>query len=211
MFGYIFYSKKCKFCYELMKLMENYGVNKIFQYECVDTLSIEQITQLQINQVPTIILMPNNGANQTILEGKQAFEWVKQFIINRRQVTIQNAETTRKLIQKNDMTNKLKNNLYDYCPEEQTGISDSYALCREDINIPFPKEFSSSASNDTIITVPIGDIKLYKQKESIGKVYGDVTKIISHAEESRKKQDIEISTAVTQSAVATIQENMYAK
>ena len=208
MLGYVFYSKQCNFCYVLMKLMESHGINKMFKYECIDEWNPEQLTKFQLNTVPTLILGSNDGMAQKILEGKDAFEWVKQFLINRRQVAINSAEITRKVIQKNDIQNKLKNNLYDYCPEEQTGISDSYALCREDINIPFAKEFVQYGCNDKIMTIPIGDMKSYKQKESIGKVYGDVSKVISQIEESRKKQDAEISTVVTKSAIPTIQENI---
>jgi hypothetical protein len=208
MFGCVYFSKKCNYCYDLMKLMENHGLTNFFKYESIDGMDPVQLTQLQLSEVPTLALIRNNNGKKQveIKEGKAAFEWVKQYLIDRREMAKKNAETSRKLIQSDNIKNSLKEGLYDYCPGEQEGISDSYALCREDVDMALPKSFvNHDLSGQSIMTIPIGDIKNYKKKESIDAIYGkDTKKLISQLEDTRKKQDQQLHSVVEQNMISTV-------
>ena len=219
MIGYVYYSTKCKFCYDLMKLMENHGLNQLFKFESVDGWDVAQFTQLQIRETPTLaIITMNNGKKQMIVyEGKKAFEWVKQFLINKRDSAIKNAEASRKLIQSENTKSRLNEGLFEFCPNEQNGISDSYALCNENIDIALPKSFLSydssnifkDAAGESIMTVPIGNMNNYKRKEGLQAIYGsDTRKLISQLEDTRKKQDQHIQNIVEQGALSKIVNNV---
>ena len=131
LYGYLFYSNYDDkgFCKSLITLLERHELNKIFKYELVDNMSPEQLTRLQLQSVPTLLVISDNGQQkqQFVYEGNAAFKWVENFLLGRRQCLLKDAENSRKLIQNNNAKDKLTHKLYEYCPEEHTGVSDAYA------------------------------------------------------------------------------------
>lgn len=216
LFGYFYYSKQCDFCYNLMKLMENHGIFQHFKCECVDDIDITELTKRQISSVPTLVLISNNNGKQQVMmhEKDQAFNWIKQFLQARRQSAIKDAEAGRKLIQSDNTKSLLKDGLFEYCPDEHNGISDSYAIFREDVDMALPKTFvqydqKNLMAEERIMTVPVGDMKTYKQKESIGALYGnDTKKLISQMEDMRKRQDSDFKSVMEQKTVAAVVNNV---
>jgi hypothetical protein len=212
MYGYLYYSIKCDYSRNIMKLMENHGLNKMFEYRCVDNMSLEEITQLQLNITPTLVMTNPNGKLQ-IYESEDAFVFIKNFLCSRRESLIKQAEATRKLIQSNNTKNNLKENLYGYCPDEQNGISDNYSTWNNDFNkdvtMALPKTFTQYNPNDTrgdsIMTIPIGNVKDYKAKESLEAVYGkDIKSVLAKMENDRKEQDKELAGQMEQNRFNTV-------
>jgi hypothetical protein len=207
LYGYLFYTNYDKegFCKSLITLLERHGLNKIFEYKLVDNMTDEQLMKLQLNSVPTLLVISeNNGQKQQFVhEGNDAFKWVDSFLIGRRQAMMKNAESSRKLIQNSNTKEKLTQKLYEYCPGEHSGISDGYAYYNEDENkdramtVPQGKMFSNGLGfqNDNIGAIPLpgsGKVKDYKAKEGLTAIYGNehnVKKAIENMERERAKQD----------------------
>lgn len=217
-FGYLYYSKKCEYCRSLMKLMEHHGLFQHFKPMCVDEMDVNELTRLQIENVPTLMLISNSNGNQQIIMrgGDQAFVWVKQFLQGRRQSTIANAEANAKLIRRDDTMTSLTNGVSGCCPEELFGLSDQYAFNKDDVNVPLPKSFvqfdqknlMNLTAEERIMTVPVGDIKNYKKAESIETLYGkDIKKMISQVEDIRKRQDIDLRSILEQKTVSAVIDN----
>lgn len=204
LYGYLFYSKRDNgYCQNLITLIERHGLNKIFRYELIDNMNEEQIIKLGLQTVPTLLIISDSGhqKQQFIYEGSDAFKWIDNFLIGRRQNVMKDAETSRKLIQNNNTKEKLTQRLYEYCEAEYSGISDSYAYYNEDekkdINIAQGKMFSHGLNynNDNIGAIPLAEqksMKDYKAKEGLTAVYGsdaNVKRAIDRMNEERKKQD----------------------
>jgi hypothetical protein len=208
LYGYLFYSNYDDkgFCKSLITLLERHGLNKIFEYKLVDNMSDEQLMKLQLNEIPALLVISDNGNGQKqqfIYEAKNAFQWVDNFLIGRRQAMMKNAESSRKLIQNSNTKEKLTQKLYEYCPSEHSGISDGYAYYHEDENkdrlftVPQGKMFSNGLGfqNDNIGAIPLpgsGKLKDYKAKEGLTAVYGNehnIKKAIENMQRDRVKQD----------------------
>jgi hypothetical protein len=215
-FGYFYFSKKCAYCEKLMGLMARHNIFQHFKSECIDDIDLLELQKLGIESVPALVLVSyQNGQRKIMIQEKdQAFIWVKQFLQSRRQASINNAESTRKLIQSDNTKNMLKDGLLEYCPDELNGISDNYALCKEDNNMALPKSFvqydkTNLTEEERILTIPIGNIGAYKKKESLESVYGkDTKKLISQIEDERKRQDNELASVANQKALAVARENL---
>jgi hypothetical protein len=206
--GYLFYSNYDDkgFCKSLITLLERHNLNKIFEYKLVDNMTDEQLMKLQLQTVPTLFVISDNTNNggqkqQFIYEGNDAFKWVDNFLFGRRQSMMKNAENSRKLIQNSNSKEKLTQKLYEYCPNEHTGISDGYAYYNEDekkdINMPQSKMFAHGLNyqSDNIGAIPLpgnGRVKDYKAKEGLSAVYGNdnnIKKVLENMQKERTKQD----------------------
>jgi hypothetical protein len=190
-----------------MKLMENHKLNQIFKYECVDGKDINILNaKFGFTCVPAIVSQTNEG-KQIVNEGANAFNWVKNFLINRKQ--IQNTEESRKLIQRDIFKHKLTEKLYEYCPDEQNGISDPYALCREDANIALPKSYiqidDKNYQSDNLMAIPIGNISAYKKREGLDATYkGNLNKILEQIDNAREKQDNALKSILEKEAMEKV-------
>jgi hypothetical protein len=192
----IYYSKKCKHCYQLMKFME---VNQILQLfpkiDCIEDMSTNDISQNRLTVVPVIrvIAKSANGAiTRTDFEKSNAFEWVNNLIENRRKAQQFQAEETRKLILVNNTKNRIKNDLFEYCGIESEGISDAYSHWKDNINndndAPHNKTFMKFGDdeNNGIMTIPCQrkiTLSSQEQEELIKKFKNDrenQDKLISH-------------------------------
>ena len=150
MTGYIFYSKACKPCLNLITLMENQGILGMFEIKCVDTMSENDIIRMGLSCVPTIVIITvNNGRQQKgIYEKDDAFKWVSGLIQNRKQNIMRHTEEKRKLIEQSEMKKRLEDGVFEYCSTEAQGISDSYAYYKED------KDLNGDMTKDLDICQP---------------------------------------------------------
>ena len=213
MSGYLFYSKKCKYCYQLMTVMENQGLLNMFNTRCVDEMTDSDFAKLGLRCVPTLVLISNQNGKQNkgIYEKEDAFKWVDSVISNRRQNMIKFAENNRKLIEVNEMKKRIADGLAENCQIEMEGISDSYAYWKDDItqdiDLPQPKMFvpalkSLSMNEDSynalygIQTVPyqngLREDKLSKS---------DQTKMIGKLENLRKDEDSQLKNIMQQQQI----------
>lgn len=176
MLGILFYSNKCDFCRDLMKVIQNEDLINLFQFSCVDDMTPEKITGLGLRVVPTIII--RNQTQSQMYESKDALNWVKNFIINRREHYIQMAENHRKLIMVNNIKNRMIDGLNSYKQMETEGISDQYAYYSEkdiktDIDLAQPKSFLPVGKDEeyNIITLQSDtDNKKIKEQEQKQKI-----------------------------------------
>lgn len=202
--GYVFYSKDCATSLNLIKIMENQGLHTMFDYKCVDNMSENDITKLGLRTVPTILVVNNqNGVQKKgIYEGKEAFEWINSVVINRRQIAITQAESTRKLIQINEMKKKIQDGLYEYCEGESAGISDGYSYWKDDmtkdIDNAQPKTFLPYGDDHkyNILTIPVDK---HAPGYKISK--GDQEKMIRDMENIRKTDDSNLKSMMEQQQI----------
>jgi hypothetical protein len=218
LYGCLFYSYRDNgFCQNLITLMNKYGLNKMFKYELVDNMSDEQLMKLQLQKVPTLLVISDDGQSkkQYIYPGNEAFKWVDGFLISQKQKALKNAENSRKLIQNSNAKEKIMHRLYEYCPAEHAGISDGYAYYNEDENkdrqstVAQGKTFSYgfSTENENIGAIPVGKISEYRAKEGISALYGNedsFKKAINRANEERKKQDDAFKNNMEKDVIKTI-------
>jgi len=213
MSGYLFYSKKCKHCYQLMTVMENQGLLNMFNTRCVDEMTDSDFAKLGLQAVPTLVIISNQNGKQSkgIYEKADAFKWVDSVVTNRRQNMIKIAADNRKLIEINEMKKRIADGLAENCQIEMEGVSDSYAYwkddIRQDIDLPQPKMFvpalkSLTLNEDSynalygIQTVPyqngIREDKLSKS---------DQAKMIGKLESTRKDEDTQIKSIMEQQQI----------
>ena len=216
LYGYLFYSYDEEgYCKSLITLLERHGLNKIFEYKLTDNMTPDQLTKLQLHTVPTLLVISDNGQQkfQSIYEGNDAFNWVDNFLIGRRQAMLKNAENSRKMIQNGNTKEKLTQKLYEYCPGEHAGISDGYAFYNEDdskeSNLAQGKMFSYGLlyQNDNIGAIPLScnKIKDYKSKEGLTATYGnDIKKVVTQMENERKKQDEQLRQVIDKDSLKII-------
>lgn len=209
MSGYVFYSKKCKTCHNLISIMESQGLVNMFEFKSIDDMSVEDLVKRGLKIVPTIVVVGTQGGRQqsVIYENKDAFEWVKNVVTNRRQNMIMNATNTRKLIQANEMKKRLKDGMFEYCEGEIGGVSDAYAYYKEgddltkDIECAQPKSFVMCGQYDknSIITIPIDkNAKGYK----FTKV--EQEKMIRDLASSREKEDSQLKSFMEQQQIQSV-------
>ena len=213
MSGYLFYSKNCKHCRQLMTVMENQGLLNMFNVRCVDEMTDSDFAKLGLQYVPTLVLISNqNGRlNKGIYEKEEAFRWVDSVISNRRQNMIKSAEGNRKLIEINEIKKRIADGLAENCQIEMEGVSDSYAYWKDDItqdiDLPQPKMFvpalkSLAINEDTynalygIQTVPHQNgLREDKLKKS------DQEKMIGKLESLRKDEDSQLKNIMQQQQI----------
>lgn len=201
MYGYIFFSKSCNKCRDLMTIMENQGLIYHFTLQDVDEYinngrSAELEHMFKLKYVPAILIINDANGNTThgLYEGDNAFKWVDTVIYNRRQTMIKQSEEKRRIVNINDMKRKLKDGMYDYSISEMEGISDDYTHWKknidDDTNVPHQKAFMPYGQDRKyeILTIPMTkeDIKKCVLKED------DTKKLISDIQKERNMQDNEM-------------------
>jgi hypothetical protein len=159
-----------------MKVIQNEDLINLFQFSCVDEMTPEKITSIGLRVVPTLFI--RNQQHSQMYESKDALNWIKNFIINRREHYMQMAENHRKLIMVNNIKNRMIDGLNSYKQMESEGISDQYAYYSEkdlttDIDLAQPKSFLPVGRDDEygIITLQSdNDNKKMKEQEQKQKI-----------------------------------------
>ena len=101
--GILYYSAKCNYCYDLMKLLKIHELDTLLRYERVDNMSLDELQKLKITAVPEIRLSESSdnklihsgvsndnkfihyhsevsNDNKFIHSGTDAFTWVSNYI-----------------------------------------------------------------------------------------------------------------------------------
>jgi len=181
---------------ELWRVINNEGIQQMFVPVCLDRMNSKDIAQLKLEKIPSIIISSQNGPPQ-IFEGPQKCgQWLNQIIQNRRNNMIQQVETQRRLIQKQQQEKKLQEgSVLEFIGEEMEGISDAYSYLATDMYQP--KNF-----------IPVGQEENYRMatlqmKES--KISNDeLSKNISDLRHNREKDSDELKRMMEQNQLQII-------
>ena len=195
LYGILFFSNKCKFCYDLRTIIHNNGLNYYIQEMLVDEMREEQIASWGLECVPTLVVVYENKSqnirNKTVYKEKEVFEWVEQRILQKKQVMANSSENTRQSIITDNISAKKKDNIHDYHPLETNSSSDIYSYWFKDMSkdtgIAQPKNFLPYGQDDEYRIATYNDKHQHKLKTN------DSKQLLVEIENNRKKQNDEIS------------------
>ena len=154
MFIRLFYSVKCNECMNLLQVITNENIIKMFIPVCLDNFSSSQISTLSIKEIPAIVISSEN-TTPIVYEGPQnCSSWLNSFIINRRKNLIQQVENNRKNIQQaqNELS-KNEGGAIEYNENEMEGISDTYAYNNAELAQPKNYVLVGNEDKQHIVTV----------------------------------------------------------
>lgn len=162
-----FYSANCKFCYNLMKLLNNINILKNFMLIKTDN---NPNLPPQITAVPTLIV----AGLPKMLVCDEAFKWVNSMIViknNQSQATMKNQKN---IFIMSELMNHNKNN-NDPSGADKINFSDLYTFVDND-NLPQTHNFIDPSKNmNNIFTAPEIDKKI-GAKEQIQQINDKIAK-----------------------------------
>jgi hypothetical protein len=197
--GFIFYHPSNTGSFNLMKLMENEEMLKMFELRSVQNMTDEQLLSFGIHAVPTIVFI--NGQNKGIYEKDKAFAFVNNMISNRRQNIMKRTENHRKLIQSDGLRNNIKDGIFEYNSNETQGISDAYAFWKDDmtqdIDVAQPKSFLPCGKDAqyNIMTLPENPNNKFKMNSDVQ------SRMVSTMKSNRDQQDDQIKQILEQQQI----------
>lgn len=163
MFIRLFYSVKCNECMNLLQVITNENISKMFIPICLDKYTSTQISTLSIKEIPAIVISSDNN-KPSVFEGpQQCSNWLNSFIVNRRKNIVNNVENNRKNIQQaqNDIR-KNEDGAIEYNENEMEGVSDNYAYSNVDVAQPKNYVLVGDEGNQHIVTANETENKLDK-------------------------------------------------
>jgi hypothetical protein len=173
-------------------------------------MKIEDLIRQGINNVPTIMVINQNGteSRKDIFDGANAFNWIEQFVSNRREFMMRQAEETRKLIQINNQKLYEDNKaLKGYYTMETSGLSDAYAYYSKDISkdvdIAQPKTFLPYGKDQEYSIVTLNDGGMRKTGD-IERVKKEETRKEDDMKKSRQNQDLELKKMMEQQQISAV-------
>lgn len=201
---FLFYSTKCKHSANLINIINSQKLSELFRPICIDNMKIEDLLKQGINNVPTIMVINQNGteSRKDIFDGVNAFTWIEQFINNRREFMMRQAEETRRLIQLNNKkVCENEKSLKDYNTMESFGLSDAYAYYNKDINrdvdIAQPKSFLPYGKDQEYQILTLNDNKSKINSTEYKKREEEVIK-------TRQNQEVELKKVMEQQQIAAV-------
>jgi hypothetical protein len=192
MFGYLFLSNRCEICNNMFKILQNEGIVNQFKIISVDTMPPEQLMNLNIEEVPTLIIRGQNNSSQ-LLETNNAFQWLQALITNRRQNMMNMVELNRRKLLQSNMQNKELSGPTGFKSLEMTGSSDLFSFVTPELeNQYLPKSFAQVGGEERILAFVDDGQKMSEQ---------DSKQRISQYDSFRKKQDGQISMILEKSLI----------
>lgn len=204
MLGILFYSNKCPYCKDLLSVIQNQDMIDFFDYSCIESMDNDKIIKLGLSTVPTLVLTNESRQQTKILENEDVMKWVKSFILNRRDYFCKMAEQTRKLIQVNNIKNRISDGLDSYKHMESEGISDQYSYYSEknvenDINIAQPKSFLPIGQEDQYKIIAYqSDVDNVKLNEN------DMKKKLNAYSSSRKQEEAQLKAHMEKEQIESV-------
>jgi hypothetical protein len=159
---FLFFSKKCQSCANLIVLLKNLNLLNNFEMVCLEDL----ITQRKqpppnIKSVPALIMQDLN----LVLQGKETFEWVEKIRMN--------------MIKMNMAKTAQQAGPHGFTNVEMGGFSDNFAYMLTDL--AQPKSFLPYGKDD--------EYAIYTGVE-VNKIIGkDMDRVVNEANKKRKEQD----------------------
>lgn len=167
----LFYSNKCKTCYNLIRLLQNQGIIKNFKLFCVD--DNKKSLPPFVTIVPTMVV---NEINKPLV-GQETFKYVNTVKMMNEKNWVDN---NHKLTMQNIMMNNQKKDYIGYDTNEMSGFSDNFAYTKTDNAQPH-SYVKLDNKNSSIFTAPKDNKKLSKEEQN---------KAIKNIQEKRDSQDV---------------------
>jgi arsenate reductase-like glutaredoxin family protein len=194
----IYYTKRCKECLNLLNVIINERIQRMFIPISIDEFSEDELIKLssQLNVFPTIII--SSQTKSTAFQGpRECSQWLNSFLQNRRMSIMQRVSQQRKLMARKHYLNKMKNDsVMEYNEEEMSGVSDSYTF-NTSIDLAHDKNF-----------VPVGqedNFNIVTPQNRFNKLnYKDIRNKISDMEKERKVSENDISSFLEKEQIRTI-------
>lgn len=197
----LFYSTRCGECMNMLSVIKNEDIMNIFKLICLDNMSAEQCSKLQINEIPAIVIS-DAIHKPSIFEGPQrCSQWLNNFTINRRKNMIQQVEQQRRLIQKAHIEAREKEGgPLEYNEAEMSGMTDNYSY--HNTELAQPKNFAliGSEQNINISTPQINETKIDRNQ---------MNKNLKDIEYKRKQENTEIISLMEREQINTIVSKKY--
>jgi hypothetical protein len=150
----LFYTNRCNECKNIIQVINNEGILNMFTMVCLDEMTANQIANIKIKKLPSIVISYPNG-KPNIYEGpNECSVWLNNFTLNRRKNLANQIQQNMKLIQKANMEYRQKDNILEYIGSEMEGTSDDYACIIIDSNIPQPKNCVMIGNESNHIVTP---------------------------------------------------------
>jgi hypothetical protein len=177
----------------------------MFKLICIDTMRQDDLIKQGINNVPTIVVINQNGSDtrKDIFDGENAFHWVEKFINCRREFIMHQAEENRRIIQLNNKKTEEGNALKVFPTMETAGISDAYAYYHKDLetdvklDIPQPKAFLPYGKDQDYNIVTFQDSKTKINSSEQRKKEEEIKNL-------RSNQDKELSKIFEQQQISSV-------
>lgn len=162
-FLFFYSSQECPYSVNMIKIMETNGILSLFEKYNVWDLEPKNLVNLGLKHIPAIVLINNNG-QRNMWEGKNSFQWLENFIKNRRRSMEMAANANRMRILEKNMELSRNDGISDFSKAEMTGHSDDYAFLATDI--AQPKNHVGIGLQDQAIVTLEEQGKLSKQETS---------------------------------------------
>jgi hypothetical protein len=163
----LFYANSDKESMNIYNIIMQNGMTRLFQMTDVTQLSMDQLSNLQMKTVPTIVISSPNNRPEVYDGPKNCSVFLNTLIINRRASQIQETETRMKIIQKAQRDARLvSEGPSEYSEAEMSGVSDNYSYMQTDM--AQAKSFVLVGQEDatTVITPQLKESKINKNQMS---------------------------------------------
>ena len=137
----LYYSMTCDECKNILRVISNEGIDRLFTFIRLDNISSKELqsiaSSIGIKSVPTIVINVENHS-PGIYEGpSMCDQWLTSFTLNRRNNIAQEVDNQRKLIQKAQTIARAQGGLTEgFAEAELEGISDNYSYNATDLCQP---------------------------------------------------------------------------
>jgi hypothetical protein len=134
MFFRLFYSRACEESTNLLQVIYNENIINIFILICVEDLSIKDMSNLNIDVVPSIVISADNVPSEIHQGPVACSRWLTGFTMNRRKNLAARVDQQRRIIQKAQSdARKQEDGALDYSEAEMEGVSDMYSYTGTDL------------------------------------------------------------------------------
>lgn len=163
----LFYASNDKESMNIYNIIIQNGLNRLFQDIDVTQLSLQELQNLKMTTVPTIVVSSAQTRPDVYDGPKNCSLFLNNLIVNRRTSQIQETESRMKIIQKAQKDARLKSEgPAEYCEAEMAGTSDGYAYMQTDM--AQAKAFVLVGQEDAtfVITPQVNESKIGKRQMS---------------------------------------------
>lgn len=161
----LFYASNDKESMNIYNIIIQNGLNRLFQDIDVIKLPMQELQNLSMKTVPTIVVSSPQTRPDVYDGPKNCSLFLNNLIVNRRTSQIQETESRMQIIQKAQRDARMKSEgPAEYCEAEMTGTSDGYAYMQTDM--AQAKSFVLVGQEDdiSVITPQCKEVKIGKRQ-----------------------------------------------
>jgi len=163
----LFYANSDKESMNIYNIIMQNGMTRLFQMTDVTQLSMDQLSNLQMKTVPTIVISSPNNRPEVYDGPKNCSVFLNTLIINRRASQIQETEARMKIIQKAQRDARLvSDGPSEYSEAEMSGVSDNYSYMQTDMAQAKSFVLVGQEDSTAVITPQLKESKINKNQMS---------------------------------------------